>query len=94
MKRRHSGSAYEIFRATVAAALLAAAPGAALADCISPAGSGGFKVYASDDGSAWSVLVPSVPYGDAAVEMGMAYGNGVFVTTQDGTEIMRASCVE
>lgn len=57
-------------------------------------GSGGFKVYASDDGSAWSVLVPSVPYGDAAIEMGMAYGNGVFVTVEDGTNVMRATCVE
>ena len=36
------------------------------------------------------MLVPSVPYGDAAVEMGMAYGNGVFVTARDGTEVMRA----
>jgi hypothetical protein len=51
---------------------------------------GGQMIYASDDGITWSVLASSVPHGGWAI----AYGNGTFVTVEDGTGAMRATCVD
>lgn len=51
---------------------------------------GGTTIYASDDGDTWSVLASLVPYEVS----GMAYGNSTIVTVRDGTEAMRAACVE
>lgn len=51
---------------------------------------GGADIYASEDGDTWSTLASSVPHGI----VGLAYGNGTFVTVQDGTGAMRATCVQ
>jgi len=46
-------------------------------------------LYSSEDGITWSVLASPSPHGVG----GIAYGNGVFVTVNDGTGAMRATCV-
>ncbi|WP_334147222.1 WD40/YVTN/BNR-like repeat-containing protein [Hyphomicrobium sp.] len=46
-------------------------------------------LYSSEDGITWSVLESPTLHGVG----GIAYGNGVFVTVNDGTGAMRATCV-